>query len=209
MPPNETVRTTGYTLILPPGWAKIPLRDGTAQAVKEIVDEAARRLSADVPKDRLVEARMELHRQLGGVVKDAQKRDGLDLYLPVEPLHGHITSASFVVAKLNTPLRDGVTSQDVMTRLVADFDFTEPVEVHDTAGVRGERVLPANPDKGVEVGSRHVDYVLPVPSGDAPTSSWIVVGFSTIGDGEPAGDFADILVELFDALMTTFRWRTE
>jgi hypothetical protein len=208
MPANETAKAIGYTLILPPGWGKIPLREGTAEAVKEIVDDAARRISSDVPKDKLVAARMELHRQLNGVVKDAQRRDGLDLYLPVEPLHGHMTSASFIVSKVDTPLRDGVTSEAVMTRLVADSDSTEPVQVHETAGIRGERVLPPNPDKGIEVGSRHVDYVLPVPSADTATASWIVVSFSTIGDGEPAGDFADILVELFDALMTTFRWRT-
>lgn len=209
MPRTEAGHVIGYTLVIPPGWSRIPLRDGTAEAVKKIADDAAERISSDVPRDKLIEARLELHRRLNEVVKDAQRRDGLDLYLPVEPLRGHITSASFIVAKVDTSLRDGVTRQEVLSHLVSDYDFTEPVDVHDTAGVRGERVLEANPAKGVEVPSRHVDYILPVPSTAGPDSEWIVVSFSTIGDGNPQGKFSDILVELFDALMTTFRWRTE
>jgi hypothetical protein len=34
-----------------------------------------------------------------------------------------------------------------------------------------------------------------------------VVTFSTIGQGRPTDDLADLLVELFDAIMSTFRWR--
>ncbi|MER5524190.1 hypothetical protein ABT075_06180 [Streptomyces sp. NPDC002677] len=198
----------GYTLFLPPGWAKVPLREGSAEVVKRIVDDAALRYSSELPKDRLIEARLELHRKLNGVVEDARRRNGIDLYIPVEPVHGRITPASFIVAKVDTVLEDGVTRQEVMTRLVGDFDFTEPVEVHETVGVRGERVLGVNPEKGIETPSRHVDYVLPVPSGGA-NSEWIVVSFSTVGDGDPEGEFSDLLAELFDAVMTTFRWRTE
>lgn len=137
MPRTEVGNVIGYTLVVPPGWSRIPLRGGTAEAVKKIVDDAAEQISSDVPRDKLIEARLELHRRLNEVVKDAQRRDGLDLYIPVEPLHGHITSASFIVAKVDTSLRDGVTRQEVMSRLVSDYDFTEPAEVHDTAGVRG------------------------------------------------------------------------
>ncbi|MGW4545374.1 hypothetical protein ACWEN4_03230 [Streptomyces violaceorubidus] len=194
----------GYTLIIPPGWARIPLREGTADAVKNICDNAALRISREVPKDKLIEARLELHRRLAKVVKDAQRRDGLDLYIPVEPLHGHIAPASFIVAKVETQLNDGVSRQDVMTRLVSDFEFTEPVQIQKTVGVRGERVIPADHEKDVDFPSRHVDYVLPIPHSQA---AWIVVSFSTPGD--PESDFSTLLVELFDALMTTFRWRTE
>jgi hypothetical protein len=56
----------------------------------------------------------------------------------------------------------------------------------------------------VEHGSRRVDYVLPVP---ADPDRWVVVSFSTLGSGDPNGELARLLVELFDAMMTTFRWR--
>ncbi|WHM31466.1 hypothetical protein OH540_15965 [Streptomyces sp. BPPL-273] len=206
MPPRQTGNTLGYTLIIPPGWTKIPLREGTGEAIKEICDDAARRIAHEVPKDKLTEARLEIHRRLSQVVRDAQRRDGLDLYIPVEPLHGRIAPASFIVAKVAVPLKGDVSRQDVMTRLVADFDFTEPAQVHETVGVRGERIVPALPEKEIEFPSRHVDYVLPIPNSEG---DWIVVSFSTLGDGDLEGVFSTLLVELFDSLMTTFRWRIE
>ena len=45
--------------------------------------------------------------------------------------------------------------------------------------------------------------MLAVPEDD---TRWVTVGFSTLADGDPKGAFADVLVELFDAVMTTFRW---
>jgi hypothetical protein len=33
--------------------------------------------------------------------------------------------------------------------------------------------------------------------------------FSTLGSGDPDGEYAKILVELFDAMMSTFRWSWE
>jgi hypothetical protein len=80
MPPADTKNAFGYTLILPPGWARIPLREGAREAVKKIVDEAAERVSADLPKDKVADARMELYRRLNASVKEAQRRDGVDLY---------------------------------------------------------------------------------------------------------------------------------
>ncbi|MFJ6569835.1 hypothetical protein ACIQNU_20670 [Streptomyces sp. NPDC091292] len=36
---------------------------------------------------------------------------------------------------------------------------------------------------------------------------WFVAAFSTVGGGDPRDDLADALVEWFDAVMATFRWR--
>ncbi|WP_055565402.1 hypothetical protein [Streptomyces atriruber] len=208
MPPADTKNAFGYTLIIPPGWSRIPLREGSQDAVKEIVDEAAERASRELPKDKVAEARMELYRRLNASVKEAQRRDGVDLYLPVEPMHGYLVAASIVVAKLDTGLREGVSPQDMLTQLLADSKDSEPAELDGAAGLRKERTMPADPRKGAETASKHVDYVVRVPSsgGDA---GWVVVSFTTLGDGNPEGDFTEILVELFDAVMTTFRWRTE
>jgi hypothetical protein len=34
----------------------------------------------------------------------------------------------------------------------------------------------------------------------------MVITFSTLGDGDPSGQYAGLLAELFDAIMSTFRW---
>lgn len=208
MPLADTGNAFGYTLIIPPGWTRIPLKEGTQDAVKEIVDEAAERISSDLPRDKVTEARLELYRRLNSSVKEAQRRDGVDLYLPVEPMHGHLIAASIIVAKVDTALRDEVGRQDVLAQLLTDTAGSESAEVAGSAAVRRERTVDAAPEKGAEAPSKHVDYIVQVPSSGAD-SGWVVVSFSTIGDGDLAGDFTDILVELFDAVMTTFRWRTE
>jgi hypothetical protein len=123
-------------------------------------------------------------------------------------MHGFLIAASIVVAKVDTALREGVGGQDVLTQLLADASDSEPVEMDGSAAVRKERTMAADPEKGVDAPSRHVDYFARVPSSDGD-SGWLVVSFSTLGDGNPEGDFTEILVELFDAVMTTFRWRTE
>lgn len=56
---------------------------------------------------------------------------------------------------------------------------------------------------GGELASRRVDYVVPVP---ADHGRWLGIVFSTLGAGDPEAAIADLFVELFDAMMTTFRW---
>ncbi|MBW5422622.1 hypothetical protein GKQ77_13795 [Streptomyces sp. BG9H] len=208
MAPADTKNAFGYTLVIPPGWTRVPLREGTQDAIKKIVDEAAERVARELPKDQVAEARMELYRRLNSSVKEARQRDGVDLYLPTEPMHGYLVAASIIVAKVDTALRDGVARQDVMIQLITESDDAEPTEVDGAPGMRKERTMPAAPEKGAEAPSKHVDYVVQVPSSDGD-AGWVVVSFSTVGDGDPESDFTEILVELFDAVMTTFRWRTE
>ncbi|MFF3488128.1 hypothetical protein ACFYXC_33290 [Streptomyces sp. NPDC002701] len=64
--------------------------------------------------------------------------------------------------------------------------------------------MAADLERKVEYASRRIDYVLPVPG--TTVAQWVTVCFSTIADGDPRSEFADVLVELFDAVMTTFRW---
>jgi hypothetical protein len=54
-----------------------------------------------------------------------------------------------------------------------------------------------------DYGSRRVDYIVPVPG---EVDRWLVIAFSTIGGGDPDDNVARLLVELFDAMMATFRW---
>lgn len=86
--------------------------------------------------------------------------------------------------------------------LAADSEHTTAVQLADTTGTRTEHV--ADAEQGVEHASRRVGYVLPVP---AEPDRWVIVSFSTLGAGDPTDDLAQLLVELFDAIMTTFRWR--
>lgn len=191
---------TGYTLVLPPGWSRIPLRRGTEQAITRVLD----RSFATFPRDQVASLRRELHLRLQDLAGRARQSCGLDLYLPAERMHGVTVTASFVVAEMSLVSAEPVDPSMLVARLAADSEHSRAVELAGTAGTRTEHVAPADPEQGAEHASRRVDYVLPVPTD--PTR-WVIVTFSTLGAGDPGDGFAELLVELFDAIMTTFRWR--
>jgi hypothetical protein len=200
--PVASKRVAGYTVVLPPAWRKIPVRHGTDKAIKEIVDDAFANLSrGDVPRDRLTPYRMELGRQLTAAARRARQQGGTELYLPVELEHGTVIAASFVVSE--GLLGDTEDPRQVAACMAAEDEAARPVEIDGAVGVRTERVAPPDPAEGIEYGSRRVDYVLSVP-GDP--GRWLVVAFSALSAGDPDDKFAKLLVDLFDAIISTFRW---
>jgi hypothetical protein len=194
---------TGYAIVLPPTWRKIPLRQGTDQAIRKIQEEVFARLPPDVPRDRVTPYRVELERRLGGLVAEARKASGLDLYLPVMLMHDAPVAASFVVSEVSFGSQEEIDPGLIAVRLAAGTEDSATVSVDGAVGVRIERVGAPEPGKEIETASRRVDYVISVP-GDP--DRWLEIAFSTLGGGDPSDQYAKLLVELFDAIMSTFRW---
>jgi hypothetical protein len=207
---------SGYRLLLPSDWVQIPLRQGDAeQAARDIVAAAFARVPADAPRDKLTPLRLELERRLLAAVADARKAKALELYLPMR-LEGEVNlGASIAVSEAQLPAHPGTNGEgrrfsdpaEIAVQLFSDDSGTgidlSSGEIDGALAVRRERIAPAAPDRGTELATRRVDYLVSVP-GDQ--TRWFVAAFSTIGAGDPKDDLADALVEWFDALMTTFRW---
>lgn len=201
-----TPRAAGYTIVLPPAWRKIPVRDGTDRAIKDIVDEAFAELPKNIPRDRVTPYRLELGRQLADAARRARRNGGTELYLPVKLQRGTLITASFVVSEGPAEPAGEAPAADpaqVASLLAARSEGGRPVTVDGAAGARTERTAPPDETSGAVHGSRHVDYVLSVP-GEA--SRWLVIAFSALSAGDQDDKFARLLVELFDAMMATFRW---
>ncbi|MCL3818771.1 hypothetical protein [Aeromicrobium wangtongii] len=201
---TEQATIAGYRLAVPPPWRRISL-DSTAEAtIQAIVDDvAAKHTPASVSPDEIGPRKRELVRELMSQVTQASDNGGVDLYLPLDQIHGYSVQASFVV---NRVIPDANMSADevpgVMASLLRD-PTTAPVTVADTVWVRRERSVPA---EGQEppVDSVRVDYFTAVPG---QARSWIMVSFSSAGAPivGPEGEL-NMLVELFDAIMSTWRW---
>lgn len=195
---------TGYTLVPPPGWDVIPLREGTSEAIKRIVDGSVEELPDDIPRDDLTKARLELIKRLKKVARKAREAGAIDLHLPVERIDGVALPASFVVSE---PLPAPTLSMDagmVLSSLRPDASQSEEVTVDGAAGFRVDGVAQPDPAREVAYPSRRVEYILQIPNSATP--KWLTVSFSTLADGQPQGELAELLVDLFDAVMTTFRW---
>lgn len=198
----------GYTLILPSAWERIPVRVGSKQAIKSILDRQFGRLSPKISRDQLIQYRVEVEGKLRSIVSDARSRGATELYLPVDFQHGAPVAASFIVSEGS--LGGGEQEEEanparVVAYLAAESEGGTLVEVDGAAGLRTERVAAPDDQQGIERGSRRVDYIISVPG---QTQRWLIVAFSTLGGGDPDDEYAKLLVRLFDAIMSTFRWTT-
>lgn len=199
----------GYSIVLPPGWRRIPVRWGSKQAIREAVDEAFSVLPKDTPPDKVGPYRKELERYLNDLIRDARTKGGIDLCLPVLPVYGTPMPASFVVADISEALRpagEAVDPAQAIAMFVADNDHARPVTVDGAVGLRIEKSGEASLEKGEEFGTHQVDYVLSVPG---TRDRWLAVYFATLGGGTPDDQVAVLLTSLFDAMMATFRWEQE
>jgi len=92
-----------------------------------------------------------------------------------------------------------------MASLLADAE-ARPISIAGQVWVRTERVIQKDGDDFAsdEVALRRVQYRTAVP--DDPRR-WVIVTFTTVGDGNPDSDITGLVVELFDAIISTWQWR--
>jgi hypothetical protein len=203
LPGRPVAPPAGYTLVLPPGWRQVPVRSGSRQAISKIVKDAFRVPPKNVSRDKLTPYRIALERRLTAAVDQARRCGGTEVYLPVEPVHGTILAASFVVSE-GYAGADGLYDPSMITPSAVATDAKSALVTLDGArAVRRETVALPDPRSGAEHGSRRVDYLVQVPGGDG---HWLIFAFSALGAGDPGDEFSGILVELFDAIISTFRW---
>ncbi|MCT9139501.1 hypothetical protein [Streptomyces violarus] len=217
MPTEQTESTTaarasvtGYRLILPDDWTQIPLRHGTEEAVRRILDEAFSSIPPGSPEDKIGPYKHELERRFRAAVRRAQEGKALDLYLPVRSMSNANLGASIVVSESFLPGRREQAAHSEPTDVAMQLLSSDGAENADLSSgeldgalaVRREHI--ADADRGAALGSRHVEYVVSVP--DDP-DRWFAAAFSTVGGGDPRDELADALVEWFDAVMATLRWR--
>jgi hypothetical protein len=203
--PEANGAIAGYTLVLPPGWERIPVRSGTSQAIKRILDGKLRALPVKMSRDTIVPYRVMIEGHLRKIATEARKQGGLDLYLPVDFRNGSLISASFVRSEGTLAASGSDPAPASLLTVLTEDDDAAPFSVGNSPALRREHFAPADPASGTEYGSRRVDYVVPIPDDD---SRWLVAAFSTVVNEEAPDWFAKLLVELFDAIMSTFRWTT-
>jgi hypothetical protein len=186
----EVERPTGYSLLLPAGWVRIPLREGTQAAIAAVVERSQ------------AEDREALSTRLHAMTAQLRDSGGLDLYLPTTPVGDFAIPASIIVAEVGFGAVEPLDPAMLVASLAAE-DKAEPISVDGALGVRAGRTTPANPGRGAPSDSRRVEYVIPVPQ---DPDRWLTATFWVLTPDGADAETVELLIELFDAIMTTFRW---
>jgi hypothetical protein len=127
---------------------------------------------------------------------------GLHLYLPVTAIHGQAVAASFVVADVAFGAAEPLDPALLVARLAADPGATR-IRIDGTAGTRTESAAPADPGRGAPLPSRRIDYVVPFPD---DSDRWVAITFSVLQPSDGRQDLSAVWIEMFDAIVSTFRW---
>ncbi len=192
-------KVDGYRLVVPREWQKIPVQRGTDRAIAALLDRAF----AKHGRDEIAQYRRELEARLKKVIRQARMNAGVDMYLPLGERERNLP-ASFLVSFVEFGSANAPNKDLVLAQVLSTTSGGKAVEIDGTAGLRTERTYDADPGRDIEHASRRVEYILPVPG---TADSWLVSSFSTFGAGDPDDGMAKLLCTLFDAIMSTFRWK--
>src|SRR5579859_560420 len=91
--------TSGYRLVLPPGWVQVPVRDATPGTAHEVISAAFRKPPEGIPRDAFTGARIELERRLERMIGKAKAEGGLELFLACGHAYASPVPASFLIAE--------------------------------------------------------------------------------------------------------------
>lgn len=178
-----TATPRDFAILLPPGWARIPL-DGreTARAAA-----LAAQKTADLREPQRHQVREKLGRVIRDALRDARSCGGIDVLLSLAERDGVPLAASCLVSYLD---QDKTVPLDT---LAAEFsaDGAEATVVKVNSGVAVRR-------RYTDAGMTKLDYFVPVPG----RTGLLVLAFGT-----PMEPLADAFVMLFDSIAESLRWR--
>lgn len=192
-----------YLLVLPPGWARIPL-DERASTASSASSAIVNRAVASAPAGTQANVRRFVTARLREVVRGAQTVSGIDLYLPTELIDGAPVPLSIVMSA--PQLADGDNSAaDALLAFAARGGATA-VEVGGRLAVRqagdAPAVLAASGELQIPQ-SRRISYAIVPPTGDRLL---VVTGSMLRVDTPDADDLLDAVEQLFDAMALTIRF---
>jgi hypothetical protein len=200
---------TEYTIVDIPGWEQLHLDPASRPDVdRRIAELAHQSVPAEVPRDRATPFRGEVRRHLTELVDQAREAGAGLVSLPTSPVGEVAVAASYTVAEWRDPQPTDVADQELVAALAERSDaLATVVDVDGQPALREELVEEDDPGgsaSGLQPRrARRVSYTIAGPSEER---TWVLFTFSTLGDGDPDGPLARVLVELFDAHIGTLRW---
>jgi hypothetical protein len=187
--PDPRSHPRDFAVLLPPGWARIPLdgREGARAAT------LAANKTADLAEPQRSAVREKLAQMIRRALRDARSVGGIDVLLSLAERDGIPLAASCFISYLD---QDQAVPLDMLAAKLSAGGGAAGAGVSLTEVGGG----PAVRRRYAEDGVTKVDYFLPMPG--RPT------GFLVLAFGTPMQPLANALVTLFDAIARTLVWQS-
>lgn len=186
-PPGPRSHPRDFAVLLPPGWARIPL-DGREGA--RVATLAANK-TAGLTEPQRSAVRDKLSGMIRQTLRDARSAGGVDVLLSLAERDGVPLAASCLISFLD---QGQEVPLDALAAELSAGDGGGGVSLTEVGGG------PAVRRRYIEDGVTKLDYFLPVPG--RPT------GYLVMAFGTPMQPLADALVTLFDAVAQSLRWQS-
>lgn len=199
---------SAYSIVDIPGWENLSLNSADRAHVDERIAQLAHQsVPEDAPRDSATPFRKEIHKHFAHVVEQARSAGAGLICIPTKRMGEIAVPASYTVSEWRDADRDQVEPSTLLRALAANTtSAAQMVDIDGQPALREEVVERARPrdEPLARWAGRRVTYTVSAPH---DPRSWVLFTFVTTGDGDPQGALADLLVELFDAQLTTLRWR--
>lgn len=187
--PEPRAHPRDFAVLLPPGWARIPL-DGRESARAATL---AANKTAGLEEPQRSAVRDKLTRTIRQALQDARSAGGIDVLLSLAERDGIPLAASCLISYLDK-------GQEVPLDMLAAEFAAEDDEAGGSVSLTEAGGFPAVRRRYTDDGITRLDYFLPMPG--RPT------GFLVMAFGTPMEPLADALVTLFDAIAQSLRWQS-
>lgn len=199
---------SAYSIVDIPGWENLSLNSADRSDLDRRIDEIAHNAVPDtVPRDSATPFRHEMRKHLARVIDQARAAGSGLICIPCERTGEIAVPASYTVSEWRDAERAEATPAAMLQVLAANSTAAlRMVDIDGQQALREEQIEPARPEAEplARYAGRRVTYTISSPN---DPRAWVIFNFVTIGDGTPDGAFADLLVDVFDAQLTTLRWR--
>lgn len=200
---------SAYSIVDIPGWENLSLNAADRTELDKRIEELANgSVPETVPRDTATPFRQEVRKHLSRLVEQARSAGAGLLCLPTHRMGDIAIPASYTVSEWRDVEREEAAPAVLLEAIAASSSATTVslVDVDGQPALREEEVEAADPatDPLATHAGRRVTYTISAPE---DPRAWVLFSFVTLGDGDPNGALADLLVELFDAQLTTLRWR--
>lgn len=183
-----------FTMLLPPGWMRLPVNEATDAVFAELIDGVVER----APADRRAALGAMLRTASRQSLASAREQGAIDLILSFATVDGLPIPASIATFRVVPPASAGSTTAEILVSFATKG--ASAVEIDGTPAIRRVSEVAAGDDSPPHRGVHHIVH-------HRYRDEWLLISASIIASDDPDYlEVMDAIEALVDAMVSTIRF---